>query len=152
MLRKSGIQALKTMLELAQAPAQWRSAQELAEAQHISAAMVEQLLLRLRRAELVEARRGRSGGYRLARTARSIGLAEVLAAAAAPAASLATSRADQDITPAESRATEQVTAALERRLERSITQALAQLTLEDLLFDLRSAEANMDDDGGLLLG
>ena len=85
MLRKSGIQALKALLELAQTPAQWRSAQELAEAQQLPAAMVEQVLLRLRRADVLEARRGRNGGYRLARAARQIVLTEVLAAAAAPA-------------------------------------------------------------------
>jgi hypothetical protein len=45
-----------------------------------------------------------------------------------------------------------VTAALERRLERARQKALAELSLEDLLFDLRSAEASRDELGGLLLG
>ncbi|MCX5940475.1 MAG: Rrf2 family transcriptional regulator [Cyanobium sp. LacPavin_0818_WC50_MAG_67_9] len=147
MLRKSGIQALKALLELAQAPAQWRSAQELAEAQQLPAAMVEQVLLRLRRAEVLEARRGRNGGYRLARPARQIVLTEVLAAAAAvPAAGAA------GLSEAENQPGDQVTAALEKRLARSLTQVLSQLTLEDLLFDLRSAEACLEDDGGLMLG
>jgi Rrf2 family protein len=147
MLRKSGIQALKALLELAQTPTQWRSAQELAEAQQLPAAMVEQLLLRLRRADLVEARRGRNGGYRLARPARQIVLTQVLAAAAAsPAPALA------DLREADNQPSDQVTAALEKRLERSITQVLSQLTLEDLLFDLRSAEASLEVDGGLMLG
>ena len=147
MLRKSGIQALKALLELAQAPAQWRSAQELAEAQQLPAAMVEQVLLRLRRADVLEARRGRNGGYRLARPARQIVLTEVLAAAAAaPAAGLA------GLSEAENQPGDQVTAALEKRLARSLTQVLSQLTLEDLLFDLRSAEASLEDDGGLMLG
>lgn len=147
MLRKSGIQALKALLELAQSPAQWRSSLELAEAQQLPAAMVEQLLLRLRRADLVEARRGRNGGYRLARPARQIVLTEVLAAAAArPASGLAGLR------EADNQPSDQVTEALEKRLERSITQVLSQLTLEDLLFDLRSAEASLEEDGGLMLG
>ena len=147
MLRKSGIQALKALLELAQDPLQWRSAQELAEAQQLPAAMVEQLLLRLRRAHLVEARRGRHGGYRLARAARQIVLTEVLAAAAvAPAAEPA------GLNEADHQPSDQVTAALEQRLARSLTQMLAQLTLEDLLFDLRSAEASQEEDGGLMLG
>ena len=147
MLRKSGIQALKALLELAQAPAQWRSAQELAEAQQLPAAMVEQVLLRLRRAEVLESRRGRNGGYRLARPARQIVLTEVLAAAAAvPAAGAA------GLSEAENQPGDQVTAALEKRLARSLTQVLSQLTLEDLLFDLRSAEASLEDDGGLMLG
>ena len=147
MLRKSGIQALKALLELAQTPAQWRSTQELAEAQQLPAAMVEQLLLRLRRAGLVESRRGRHGGYRLALPARQIVLTEVLAAAAAAPASGMGAQHDGDNQPSD-----QVTAALEKRLERSISQVLAQLTLEDLLFDLRSAAASLDDDGGLMLG
>jgi Rrf2 family protein len=147
MLRKSGIQALKALLELAQTPAQWRSTQELAEAQQLPAAMVEQLLLRLRRAGLVESRRGRHGGYRLALPARQIVLTEVLAAAAAAPASAMGTQHDSDNQPSD-----QVTAALEKRLERSISQVLAQLTLEDLLFDLRSAAASLDDDGGLMLG
>jgi hypothetical protein len=45
-----------------------------------------------------------------------------------------------------------VTAALQRRLERARQQALAALSLEELLFDLRSAEASADSDAGLLLG
>jgi hypothetical protein len=45
-----------------------------------------------------------------------------------------------------------VTGALQRRLERAREQALAALTLEDLLFDLRSAEARADSGAGLLLG
>ncbi len=147
MLRKSGIQALKALLELAQAPAQWRSAQELAEAQQLPAAMVEQVLLRLRRADVLEARRGRNGGYRLARPARQIVLTEVLAAAAAAPAAGAAGLSEPENQPGD-----QVTAALEKRLARSLTQVLSQLTLEDLLFDLRSAEASLEDDGGLMLG
>ena len=44
--------------------------------------MLEQLLLQLRRAGLVEARRGRYGGYRLGRPARDIPVAAVLEAVA----------------------------------------------------------------------
>jgi DNA-binding IscR family transcriptional regulator len=44
--------------------------------------MLEQLLLQLRRADLVEARRGRYGGYRLGRPAREIAVAAVLEAVA----------------------------------------------------------------------
>ena len=43
------------------------------------------MLLRLRRAGLLEARRGRHGGYRLQRPAGALSLAEVLAAVAPPA-------------------------------------------------------------------
>jgi Rrf2 family transcriptional regulator, iron-sulfur cluster assembly transcription factor len=52
----------------------------VAERQHLSAAYLEQLFVSLRRAELVESVRGRSGGYRLARPASSITIAAIMAA------------------------------------------------------------------------
>ena len=52
----------------------------IAERQHISLAYLEQIFLRLRRAGLVESARGRSGGYRLARPADEINVAEIMAA------------------------------------------------------------------------
>lgn len=55
---------------------------QVAERQHISLAYLEQLFLKLRRAELVESARGRAGGYRLGRPARAITLSDILAAVA----------------------------------------------------------------------
>jgi Rrf2 family transcriptional regulator, iron-sulfur cluster assembly transcription factor len=52
----------------------------IADRQHISLAYLEQLFLRLRRSELVVSERGRTGGYRLARQATDISVAEVMAA------------------------------------------------------------------------
>jgi Rrf2 family transcriptional regulator, iron-sulfur cluster assembly transcription factor len=52
----------------------------VAERQHLSVAYLEQLFVALRRAELVESVRGRSGGYRLARSAAAINIAEIMAA------------------------------------------------------------------------
>lgn len=52
----------------------------IADSQHISLAYLEQLFVKLRRAGLVESARGRSGGYRLRRSAASISIAEILAA------------------------------------------------------------------------
>ncbi len=53
---------------------------EIAERQDISLAYLEQLFVRLRRAEIVESVRGPGGGYRLARPAEKIRIAEVLQA------------------------------------------------------------------------
>ena len=53
---------------------------EIATRQGISAAYLEQLLARLRRAGLVEAARGPGGGYRLARAAEEVSVAQVIAA------------------------------------------------------------------------
>ena len=80
LLRRSGEQALQALLELAEAPQQWRSVNEIAAAQDLPAPMLEQLLLQLRRAGLVEARRGRLGGYRLQREPARIAVSEVLEA------------------------------------------------------------------------
>jgi Rrf2 family transcriptional regulator, iron-sulfur cluster assembly transcription factor len=52
----------------------------IADRQQISLAYLEQLFLKLRRARLVESARGRSGGYRLARPAAGISVAEIMAA------------------------------------------------------------------------
>jgi Rrf2 family protein len=53
---------------------------QISERQRITVAYLEQLFQQLRRAGLVESARGRSGGYRLARPARDISVAEVMAA------------------------------------------------------------------------
>ncbi|MGB5133628.1 MAG: hypothetical protein WBN89_00475, partial [Prochlorococcaceae cyanobacterium] len=47
---------------------------------------------------------------------------------------------------------DRVTEALRLRLERARQQTLEELTLEELMFDLRSAEAGAGGGGGLLLG
>jgi Rrf2 family transcriptional regulator, iron-sulfur cluster assembly transcription factor len=68
MLAPSGVQADAVSLSV------------IAERQHLSVAYLEQLFVALRRAELVESVRGRSGGYRLARPAAAINIAEIMAA------------------------------------------------------------------------
>jgi Rrf2 family iron-sulfur cluster assembly transcriptional regulator len=147
LLRRSGQQALQALLALAEAPQQWRSVSEIAAAQDLPAPMLEQLLLQLRRAGLVEARRGRLGGYRLNRRPGSIQVAEVLAAVGAqveliePEAHLAASRAEQ-----------QVLRSMASRLQRAMERELVQFTLEELLFDLRSCRETLSGDGGLMLG
>src|SRR3954447_25605710 len=52
----------------------------IAEAEGLPLAYLEHLVARLRRAELVESRRGAHGGYSLARPAQSITMAEVVQA------------------------------------------------------------------------
>ena len=72
MLSRQASHALKALLGLAARPLEWQSTHALATAQHLPEPMLEQLLLRLRRAGLLDARRGRVGGYRLTRPARDI--------------------------------------------------------------------------------
>ena len=180
MLRRRWLQAIQALLELALEPQRWRSVRELAELQNLPAPMLEQLLLRLRRAGLLEARRGRLGGYRLALPPPQIALNQVLAAVAAmpgplaspglfmpshppsdPANSLlaaetaaqaAAQAAGQNETAAGDPASQQVTQLLVYRLQRAMERELARLSLEDLLLDLRSARAAHGADGGLILG
>lgn len=52
----------------------------IAERQQISVAYLEQIFIRLRRAGLVESARGRAGGYRLARPASGIAVADIMSA------------------------------------------------------------------------
>lgn len=55
------------------------SARQIAEDERLPAEFVEQILLRLRRADLVESLRGAKGGYRVARPGSAISLYEVMA-------------------------------------------------------------------------
>lgn len=54
------------------------TAERIAQAQHIPPKFLESILLQLRRAGIVTAQRGPEGGYRLARPAAEINLAEVI--------------------------------------------------------------------------
>lgn len=79
--------AIRALLELAAAPesAPMR-ADAVARAQSIPAKFLENLLSDLRRARLVASQRGSDGGYRLARAASSITLADVIRAVDGPLA------------------------------------------------------------------
>jgi Rrf2 family iron-sulfur cluster assembly transcriptional regulator len=150
MLGRTGAQAIKALLELAREPEGWRSVSDLAVAQALPAPHLEQLLLRLRRAGVLEARRGRQGGYRLACPPEELTLSRVLLAVGAwPGAGGAPGLTAPG--PADP-ATERVAALLRQRLARAIERELEQLTLAELLFDLRSARAGLSEDGGLMLG
>ncbi len=144
MISRSASHALRALLELAQDPERWRTMPELAAAADLPAPSLEQLLLKLRRAGVVEARRGRHGGYRLQRPAAALSLAEVLAALA-PANTPGEAEDSKD-------ATARVTEALQRQLRRALERELQRLTLEDLHHDLRSSRAALKEEGGLLLG
>ena len=149
MLSRQASHALKALLGLAARPLEWQSTHALATAHQLPEPMLEQLLLRLRRAGLLDGKRGRLGGYRLTRPARDISMEQILAGLGETLKDSANRSATSE--PASSPA-DQVTHALQLRLERVRLKALAELSLEDLLFDLRSAEAGSDSEGGLMLG
>jgi len=147
LLGRQVVHALKALLELAEdGGPRWRSVSALAASQALPAPMLEQLLLRLRRAGVLEARRGREGGYRLARATTLITLAEVVAALHRSGGSAL--QVDSD----EASAADRVAQLLERRLRAALERELAQSTLADLQYDLRSAQAVLSETGGMLLG
>jgi len=80
-LSTKGRYAMIALTDLAsQGPARLVSLSEVAERQDISLAYLEQLFVKLRRAEIVESVRGPGGGYRLARPVTEIRVSEILAA------------------------------------------------------------------------
>ena len=145
MLQRRTLYALKALLELAQAPETLHSVTRIAERQQIPAAMLEQVLLRLRRAGLVVAQRGRAGGYGLAEQASAIYLARVADAVGERLQQAKSSPNHED------NAVDQVLAVLERCLQRSLAKTLQETTLEELFLDLRSWQAILEDDNALMI-
>ncbi|WP_102107153.1 Rrf2 family transcriptional regulator [Oceaniglobus roseus] len=80
-LSTKGRYAMVALSDLALAgPGRLVPLSELSKRQHISLPYLEQLFVKLRRAGLVESVRGPGGGYRLARAAEEIRVADVLLA------------------------------------------------------------------------
>ncbi|WP_380052025.1 Rrf2 family transcriptional regulator [Falsihalocynthiibacter sp. SS001] len=80
-LSTKGRYAMVALADLALQPAgKPTSLSEISKRQDISLPYLEQLFVRLRRAELVTSVRGPGGGYQLARSADSIRVAEILGA------------------------------------------------------------------------
>lgn len=152
MLSRQAGHALKALLELAREPQRWRSTKQLAEAQQLPEPMLELILLRLRRAGVLQARRGRLGGFRLARPAGTISVATVLTGLGEAMGQHNPEDVGSRGSNLEDSPADQVTQALQQRLVRARQKALEQVSLEDLLFDLLSTEASTRSDTGLLLG
>ena len=90
--------AIRALLELAAAgPEHPVRADAIARAQAIPSKYLENLLVDLRRARLVASQRGPSGGYRLARSADAITLADVIRAIDGPLAGVRDA-APEDVT------------------------------------------------------
>lgn len=80
-LSTKGRYAMIALTDLAlKGPEKLVSLSEIADRQDISLAYLEQLFVKLRRAEIVESVRGPGGGYRLARPVGEIRIADILAA------------------------------------------------------------------------
>jgi Rrf2 family protein len=87
--------AIRALAELAAAPPGPVPSERLADAQGIPPKFLENILLELRRSEIVASQRGAEGGYTLARPAGEISLADVIRAVEGPIASVRGTRPDQ---------------------------------------------------------
>lgn len=90
-----GDYAVRAAVELAAAGGETRKVSDIAAAQDIPARFLENILLALRRAGLVQSRRGAGGGFRLALPPESITLANVLRAVEGPLANVQGVQPDQ---------------------------------------------------------
>jgi Rrf2 family protein len=80
--------AVRAVLELAIANGGPLKREQIAQAQDIPTAFLQNILVELRHAEIVEAQRGREGGFRLARPAAEISIADVVRAVTGPLATV----------------------------------------------------------------
>lgn len=87
--------AIRAMVELAAAGDGPVKGEAIAAAQRVPLRFLENILLELRHARLVRSQRGAEGGYRLARPAETITLADVIRTVEGPIASVRSERPDE---------------------------------------------------------
>ncbi len=113
----------------------------VAEGESLPLAYLEHLVQRLRKAELVESRRGAHGGYTLSRPAADISMADVVSALEGEIAPIECITADADgvLTCAREGTEPCPTKLLWTRVQGSIVRTLNDMTLDDLVQPLRKA-------------
>jgi Rrf2 family protein len=87
--------AVRAMVELAAAGGGPVKGEAIANAQAVPLRFLENILIELRHATLVRSQRGADGGYRLARPAEQITLADVIRTVEGPIASIRSERPDE---------------------------------------------------------
>lgn len=128
--------SVKALLDLALQPNYGPSSvKAIAERQTIPAPYLEKLLMTLRRAGLVNAYRGVSGGYQLAQAPEKISLGQILAALEESLEPFPQPLGDQN------QAEDWVTLSVWRQLHQKFIKALYSITLADLYYDARSWQA-----------
>jgi Rrf2 family cysteine metabolism transcriptional repressor len=115
----------------------------IADAEGLPLAYLEHLVRRLRRAELVESRRGAHGGYSLARPAADISMGEVVEALEGEIAPIECITADADgalvcVREGEAGHEPCPTKLLWTRVQGSIVRTLNDMTLADLIRPLKT--------------
>ena len=113
----------------------------IADAEGLPLAYLEHLVQRLRKAELVESRRGAHGGYSLTRAAGDITMAEIVQALEGEIAPIECITADADgvLTCAREGSDPCPTKLLWTRVQGSIVRTLTEMTLADLVQPMRKA-------------
>jgi Rrf2 family protein len=94
-LSARGDYAVRAAVEIAAAGDRALKADEIARAQGIPPSFLENILGALRRADLLRSKRGAEGGYRLARAAADISLADVVRASEGPLAAVRGERPEE---------------------------------------------------------
>ena len=127
----------------------------IAEAEGLPLAYLEHLVARLRRADLVESRRGAHGGYSLARPAESITMAEVVKALEGAIAPIECITADDDgslvcVREGELSHDPCPTKLLWTRVQGSIVRTLTDMTLADLIRPAVKTKARTETSPGAL--
>src|SRR5688572_26678627 len=121
--------AVRAALELAAAPdEQPVKGEQLSEAQDIPLQFLEHILLELKHARLVRARRGARGGYWLARAPEEITLANVIRAVEGPLANIQDQAPEQTEYPGDAERLRDVWIAVRASLRR----VLEEVTVADL--------------------
>jgi Rrf2 family protein len=87
--------AVRAMVELAAADGGPLKGEAIATAQRVPSRFLENILLELRHARLIRSQRGADGGYRLARPAETITIADVIRTVEGPIASIRSERPDE---------------------------------------------------------
>lgn len=135
-LTTRGHYSVKALLDLSlqqsKAPT---SVREIAMRQDLPIAYLEKLLIEMRRAGLVESVRGAQGGYQLARLPAQISLGQILEAVGQTIEPLT------KYSPDTNQAEDWVTYSIWNRLNKKLTEALYNISLEDLYYDVRSWQA-----------
>lgn len=128
--------SVKALLDLSLQPnGKQASVKAIAQRQGLPAPYLEKLLIKLRRAGIVQSTRGAQGGYCLARSPQAISLGQILAAVGEVPSAIVETR------PAEDQVEDWVTYSLWNRLDIKLKEALATISLEDLYYDARSWQA-----------
>ena len=111
------------------------SVKEIGLRQGIPLAYLEKLLIEMRRAGLVISFRGAQGGYQLAKLPAQISIGEILESVGETIEPLLR------YTPNTNQAEDWVTHCIWHRINKKLSEALYNISLEDLYYDVRSWQA-----------